>query len=59
MKQTVQSVFDEWVAFMRAKGPMGPGGLSTEQFRELRTKIMAELVQLDLDDANFNCGAMS
>lgn len=59
MKRTVQSVFDEWVAFMNERGPMGKSGLNTDLFRELRDKMKAELAQLEEDDANFNCGAMS
>lgn len=59
MKNTVKSVFKEWITFMNKRGPMGKDGLSTEKFRELRDKIKAELAQLDEDDQNFNCGAMS
>jgi hypothetical protein len=57
----VQIVFDKWVAFMNLYGPMGKGegSLNTDEFRALRVKIKAELAQLDADDDNFNCGAMS
>jgi hypothetical protein len=59
MKCTVESVFKEWIAFMNERGPMGENGLRTEQFRELRDKIKAEIALLEEDDENFNCGAMS
>lgn len=59
MKKTVESVFKEWIEFMNLNGPMGNPGLNTDLFRELRDKMKAELEQLEEDDRNFNCGAMS